>query len=335
MYSVSVIVPVRNEAAGIAELLGDLLAQSRAPVEVLVVDTGSTDATVGEIDKVAARDRRVRLLRAPGAMPGGGRNAALRAAVGEWIAFVDGGMRVEAEWLARLMAPIDRGDAVDVVLGGLEPAGETRAARAAALAFVPARRATPDGAGEWRGYCLPSSVVRASLARRVGGFPEELRSGEDLIFFQRIEPSAHVAYAPAATVRWRHAASPRAVWRRFRTYAEHSFRAGLMGDWFAPLRRRYLGLLATTGPLIPLSTMGLLLARAFVMQRRKPELVDAAALGRARQLVEVAFYLGIIDAATFAAWWHWTRNGRTRVDAPGAAFDDVTVPVAGRAGRHA
>lgn len=335
MVSVSIIVPVRNEADGIAALLSDLLGQSRAPLEVLVVDTGSTDATVGVVERLTATDRRLRLLRAPGALPGGGRNAGLRAAVGEWIAFVDGGMRVGPQWLARLMAPVDRGDAVDVALGALEPVVETRSARAAALAYVPARRPTPDGAGHWRGFCLPSSAVRASLARRVGGFPEELRSGEDLIFFRRLEPSARIAYAPAAAVHWRHAATPSAVWRRFRTYAEHSFRAGLMGDWFAVLRRRYLALLATTGPLLPVSATGLLLARAFVMQWRKPELVDAAALGRARQLVEVAFYLGLIDAATLVAWWHWTRHGRTRVEARAVAFEAEPTPLAGCAGKHA
>lgn len=310
MVAISVIIPVRDEADGIGALVGDLLRQSRAPSEILVIDTGSRDATAAVVEEIAAREERVRLLHAPGALPGGARNVGLRAAASEWIAFVDGGMRVEPAWLQRLFAPVDGGAAVDVVLGGLEPVADDRAARAAALAYVPARRAAPGG-GVWRGFCLPSSAVRAKVARAVGGFPEALRSGEDLIFFRRLEARARIGYAPEAIVRWRHASSPAAVWRRFRTYAVHSFRGGLMDDWFAVVRRRYLGL-ALTGLALPLSATALLFARAAVMQRRKPELADEGPLPRLRQLVEVAFYLGLIDAATWAAWWQWRREGQPR-----------------------
>jgi hypothetical protein len=217
------------------------------------------------------------------------------------------------------MRPIARDPTLDVVLGGLEPVVASRAQRAAALAYVPARRPTPAG-GQWRGFCLPSSVVRRRLALALGGFPEALRSGEDLWFHQRlVDERARVGYAPDAVVRWSHASTPRAVWRRFRTYAEHSFRGGLMKDWFDPIARRYLVALAAGGPAWPVSVAALLLARAAVMQRRKPEFVDRRPAARLRQLVEVAVYLGLIDAATFAAWWSWRRSG--------AALVDVDAPV--------
>lgn len=313
MICVSLIIPVRNEAETIGALLDDVRAQTRAPRQILVVDTGSRDRTVAIVEAAARGDSRVRLLSAPGGLPGGARNVGLRHADSDWVAFVDGGMRVDATWLARLMAPVDRGAAVDVVLGGLEPVADTRAARAAALAFLPAYRPAPGG-GRWRGFCLPSSAVRTSVALAVGGFPESLRSGEDLIFYRRLQAAARIAYAPDAVVRWRHAASPSAVWRRFRTYAEHSFRARLMDDWFAVMRRRYLALALATGPALPAAATALLLARAVVMQRRKAELADTTIAGRVRQIFEVAFYLGAIDAATWTAWWSWSRQGRPLVD---------------------
>jgi glycosyltransferase involved in cell wall biosynthesis len=308
VITVSVIIPVRDEAAGIEALLADLLQQSRPPREILVIDTGSHDDTPERVRRVAARDDRVRPLSAPGALPGGGRNVGLAAATSEWVAFVDGGMRVGPEWLAGLMRPVDGGAAIDVVLGGFEPVADSRWASAAALAFVPARRATPGG-GQWRGYCLPSSAARLDLAR-AAGFPETLRSGEDLIFFQRLSEGARIGYAPDAIVRWRHAATPAQVWRRFRAYAESSFKADLMHDWFRPLARRYLALALLSGPALLPATALFLLARAVVMQLRKPELTDAALPGRALQLAEVALMLGLIDAATFTAWIAWRRQGR-------------------------
>jgi glycosyltransferase involved in cell wall biosynthesis len=328
MTTISVIIPVRDEAEGIERLLDDLLRQRRAAKEIVVVDTGSTDDTRERVAAVALRDSRVRLFEAPGALPGGGRNVGLRAATGEWVAFVDGGMRVGDDWLAALMRPVDERADVDVVLGGLESALETRWGRAAALAFLPARRPVPpSSSGEWRGFVLPSSAVRAELARDVR-FPESLRSGEDLVFFRRVAARARIAYAPDAVVHWRHAGTLPSVYRRFRLYAEHSFRGGLMDDWFRPMSRRWLAL-AATGPALVPSTMAFLLLRAFVMQRRKPELVDASLAGRARQLLETALMLGVIDAATLAAWAAWRAHGKPTVTGDG---EDAATMNAGAAG---
>ncbi len=132
------------------------------------------------------------------------------------------------------------------------------------------------------------------------------------MFLQRLQKQSIVAYAPRAVVRWSHAASPEAVWRRFRAYAEHSFRAGLMKDWFDVAARRY-GAMLMLGPAFPAAAAATLLARAAVMKRRKPELSD----GRLLQTLEVAAYLGIIDAATFAAWRAWRRAGSPRAEVTG------------------
>ena len=71
-----------------------------------------------------------------------------------------------------------------------------------------------------------------------------------------------------------------------------------------PTARRYLALTLLAGPAQLPATLALLVRpRAFVMQTRKPELTDAVAAGtRAPKLAEVALMLGLIDAATFAAW---------------------------------
>ena len=85
---VSVVVPARNEAQGLAAVLeGVRRALGDVPHEILVVDDGSTDGT----GDVAARAG-ARVLRHPLPMGNGAAvKAGIRAARGEWIALLDGG----------------------------------------------------------------------------------------------------------------------------------------------------------------------------------------------------------------------------------------------------
>jgi len=57
----AVLMPVYNEAGTVAEVLRRVLEQP-AVAEVVVVDDGSTDATRGEVGRMAAEDKRIRLL---------------------------------------------------------------------------------------------------------------------------------------------------------------------------------------------------------------------------------------------------------------------------------
>jgi len=303
-----VVIPVRDEAHTIEALLQDLEAQRRRPAEILVVDTGSRDDTAARVAAMSRKNASIRLLSAPGAYPGGGRNAAIRVTHTEWIAFVDAGIRIGPDWLERLLEPVDRGEPVDAVLGGLEPVVETRFQRAAALAYVSPREQLPSGAS-WRGYCLPSSAVRTSIVRKVRGFPEALRCGEDLHFYHRLREAARIGYAPDATAHWSVPSDLGALWRRFRLYAEHALEGGFTEGWFGTLCRRYGLMLLCFGPAMPFAAVALLLGRAVVMQHRKPEWVDRTWLGRPRQVVEVAIILSAIDAAIWAGWWAWRRRG--------------------------
>ncbi|MFL5563195.1 MAG: glycosyltransferase family 2 protein [Gemmatimonadaceae bacterium] len=84
---VSIIIPARNAGPWIQESLQSALAQTHRALEVLVVDSGSTDDTVDRARIVA--DERVRFFRAPASGPSAARNAGLDAARGEFIQFLD------------------------------------------------------------------------------------------------------------------------------------------------------------------------------------------------------------------------------------------------------
>src|SRR5437588_8353770 len=96
--SVSLIVTVLNEAASIAGLLDSISAQTRPPDEVVIADGGSHDGTPALIRAWGdGRPFPVQVLSEPGANISRGRNAASRAARGDWIACTDAGGRLEAE----------------------------------------------------------------------------------------------------------------------------------------------------------------------------------------------------------------------------------------------
>jgi len=88
---VSVIVPCFNAAAFLKGTLESVLEQSHTDIELIVVDDRSTDASVEIVRTLMANDRRVVLIemdRNTGA-PAAPRNAGVRAARGDWVAFLD------------------------------------------------------------------------------------------------------------------------------------------------------------------------------------------------------------------------------------------------------
>ena len=102
---VTVISTVLNEGEAIRRLMDSLVAQTRQPDEVVIVDGGSRDNTVTVIQEYAGR-LPLRVLVEPGANISRGRNVAIAAATGDVIASVDAGVWLEPQWLDKLVAPL-------------------------------------------------------------------------------------------------------------------------------------------------------------------------------------------------------------------------------------
>jgi glycosyltransferase involved in cell wall biosynthesis len=83
---IAVIVPTYNRAHLIGATLDSILAQSYAPVEVVVVDDGSTDNTEEVVGGYASR---VSYLRVPNSGPCKARNTGVAATTAPWVAFCD------------------------------------------------------------------------------------------------------------------------------------------------------------------------------------------------------------------------------------------------------
>ena len=98
---ISCIIAVFNGERFIAAAVDSVLAQTYRPIEVIVVDDGSTDRTA---EIVAGYGDEVRLVTQEAAGPPATRNLGLAAATGEYLAFLDGDDLWHEEKLARQMA---------------------------------------------------------------------------------------------------------------------------------------------------------------------------------------------------------------------------------------
>lgn len=100
----SVIVPVYNLAGYIEACVQSLQQQTYAPMEILLVDDGSTDRSGALCDALAADDARIRVIHQANGGQSAARNAGLSAARGQWIGFVDGDDTVLPDMYATLIA---------------------------------------------------------------------------------------------------------------------------------------------------------------------------------------------------------------------------------------
>jgi glycosyltransferase involved in cell wall biosynthesis len=207
-----VIVPVRNEMAGLGELVRALRGQAGPDDEIVFVDAGSTDGTDALLREQARGDPRVRVVSAPGAYPGAARNAGIRLTDAGIIAQIDGGNMPEKDWLPKIVAPILGGEA-DYVSGDVEfmkaprrvlglavDAGEIYGVT---LFRGPNARLRKNQQGRFIPAGGASAAYRREVWERAGGFPEWLRFGEDPLFVERVmQQDPRVAVAEDAMVYW-------------------------------------------------------------------------------------------------------------------------------------
>lgn len=107
--AISVLIPVRNEAAGIATTLEYLLKSDHADFEIVILDDHSEDDTAEIVKAFADRDHRVRLLKSK-PLPEGwnGKQHACwqlaQLAKNRWLLFLDADVHVAPDAISRIMA---------------------------------------------------------------------------------------------------------------------------------------------------------------------------------------------------------------------------------------
>jgi glycosyltransferase involved in cell wall biosynthesis len=208
MPRLSFIIPVRDDAGRLRRCLDSIAAQrAAAPIEIVVADNGSADASAD-----VARAAGATVLVLPGLAVAQLRNRAAAAARGDLLAFVDADHELTDGWIAAALATLDD---PHVAAAGAEydaPTDGTWVQR-----MYDRLRAHHPGvtAVDW----LPSGnlVVRRETFASIGGFDERLESCEDVDLCRRIREDGG-ALLSVAGLRSTHVGDPKTLAALF--YAE-------------------------------------------------------------------------------------------------------------------
>jgi glycosyltransferase involved in cell wall biosynthesis len=314
MIAISVVVPVRNEEDSVRVLLDRLLDQTRRPDEIVLADGGSTDRTRDIIEEFIQRGAPVKLVCEEFSMPGRARNQGVRAAQHSWIAFTDAGITPERDWLANLETKVGDGSKADAVYGSYEPVIGNFFEECAAIAYVPPGYETGEGLA--RPYSIVSALMRRKVWETVGGFPEDLRSAEDLLFMRNVERAGfQIVRAPAAIVHWSIQPNLWRTFKRFVSYSRNNIRAGLWREWQAAIFVRYAVIVASAIPAVffgwlSLSVtlglwLGLMIARAVKSITRNRTAYPAGFMRNVGRVFLLVPILAAIDAAAFVGSIDW------------------------------
>lgn len=217
---VSVLVPVRDEAAFVGAALRSVAAQDHAgPVETILADASADSATA-----CAARAALpgVRVVANPGRTAAAGMNRALAAASYGIVARLDARCVLPPDYLRRAAAALDATGAANVG-GRLGYMAKTRFERAAALAMG---SRLGSGGPRWRVGgppapvdSVPLGVFRREALETVGGFDETLERNEDYEVNMRLRGAGGIVFfEPALSVAYRPRGGPRALARQYFDY---------------------------------------------------------------------------------------------------------------------
>ena len=116
---VSVVVPLYNHAAYIAEAVASILSQGSIVQEVIVLDDGSTDQSAATMAHLAQQDRRIRFERQDNQGAHATINAALPLGTGEFLAILNSDDAYMPGRLSALVAALDADGTADIAVSGL------------------------------------------------------------------------------------------------------------------------------------------------------------------------------------------------------------------------
>lgn len=195
---VSVIIPTYNRAALCSRAVRSVLAQTYEPIEVIVVDDGSTDGTADAITSEFGDS--VILLRQGNSGVSAARNAGMARARGRYMALLDSDDLWEPHKLTQQVDWLQTHPDFGMVLCNLA----VRDLDGSDAGIIDRRPRLPRD-GEILGdvvrnpSLVPSTVlIRREVYEQLGGFDPGLRTAEDLDFHMRVAARFKIGLLPAA-----------------------------------------------------------------------------------------------------------------------------------------
>lgn len=193
---VTVVVPTWNRAAVIEACVASVRAQTDPDWELLVVDDGGTDDTPARLAAILAADARMRLLRIAHSGPAAARNAGIREARGEFLAFLDSDDHWEPERLRVGLAALEADPALLAVVTGYRFEDAQGAPAPAPEPPVPGKGDRLADLFRHQFFWLPCVLARTEAVRAAGLLDESLPAAEDLDLGLRLASRGPIAVLP-------------------------------------------------------------------------------------------------------------------------------------------
>ncbi|MDZ4769543.1 MAG: glycosyltransferase family A protein [Chloroflexota bacterium] len=194
---VSVIVPVYNGARFLPDVITTVREQAYAPLEVVLIDDGSTDGGGVLMDEIAfeSSDWSVRVVHQPNLGAAGARNTGVARARGGLIKFLDVDDLLPPGSIAAQVARLSAQPDLDILSGLVQ------------MVLMPdARLDNPvtATAAPMLSFNLGAALIRSDVIARAGGFDQTMAAAEDMDFFLRcVEMDCTIAIAPTISLYYR------------------------------------------------------------------------------------------------------------------------------------
>ena len=205
---VTVVITTLDRLGYLRQAVASVTAQKHVSHELIVVDNGSTDGTVGWLDSLAGQGIATLCVEPDPMLPRAAkiavaRNAGLGPARGEYVWFLDDDDRLRPGSLELLASTLDRHPGAVAAVGARMRFGEGVPGGRVAHPLSPTvgdfRRELLLG---W-GFVPSQALCRAETVRRAGGWNEEVSFAEDLDMWARMLSLGHVALRPETVVEYR------------------------------------------------------------------------------------------------------------------------------------
>ncbi|MFO0809872.1 MAG: glycosyltransferase [Gemmataceae bacterium] len=197
---ISIIVASYNYGRYIAEALTSVQAQTFADFECIILDDGSTDDSLGVIERFLEDDRFRLICQRHGGQPRA-KNRGIELAHGDYLAFLDADDIWEPTKIARQLALFDARPDLGVVFTQRRLIGVNGEARPGGDNPPP----EPGVAAMYRQnfICFSSAMLRAGVPEHVGRFDERIGLAIDYDFWLRVARFYPIACVDEPLVRYR------------------------------------------------------------------------------------------------------------------------------------
>jgi len=202
----SIIIPLYNKEGYVGDTLESVQAQEYQDYEVIVVDDGSTDGGVSIVESYAAKDPRIRLISQANAGVSVARNRGMEEGQGQYYAFLDADDTWAPNHLIELHALAEAYPQAGLLGTAYQRCFDSGPSASLVLAHLEGKRGLVDDYFKYVAtaqFIYTSSIAVASwVMDREGGFPADVRNGEDLDLWTRLALKWPIAYSGKVTVNY-------------------------------------------------------------------------------------------------------------------------------------